>query len=205
MASRSSDGLPCGRVLDLLEQHLDGELDEAVDAGITAHTEICRDCTAELDLAVEIRREFARLPRFDAPLDLISRAREAQPEVRLYSGAVPNPSRIHRPWAAVLAAAAAVAIAASVVLLRPEPPPERPTADSAAIVRTQTEAKLAFALIADAARRAEDELMEGALKERVLGAAVKGISRSFEFANRSDREREASPIPHPTPKQGGIT
>jgi len=205
MASQSSDGLTCGRVLDLLEQHLDGELNEAVEAEITAHTDHCSDCAAELDLALNIRREFERLPRFDTPLDLIARARERTPEAHLRSGAVPSGSTIHRPWAAVLAAAAAVAIAASVVLLRPDPPPEPPTADPVAVDRTQTEAKLAFALIADATRRAEHELMEGVLKERVLGVAVKGISRSFEFANRPDREREASPIPHPTPKEGGIT
>ena len=53
-------------------------------------------------------------------------------------------------------------------------------------------------------RRAEDELMEGVLKERVLGTAVRGISRSVEFANRSGHEQEVSPIPNPTPKQGGM-
>lgn len=205
MAPQSSDGLPCKRVLELLEEHVDGELDGAVDAEITAHTGHCHECAAELDLAMEIRREFSRLPQFDMPLDLIARAREAGPEVHPRSVAVPTGSRIHRPWAAVLAAAAAVAIAASVVLLRPDPQPQQPTADAAAINRTEIEARLAFALIADATRRAEDELMEGVLKERVLGAAVKGISRSFEFANRSNLEREASPIPHPTPTQGGIT
>jgi hypothetical protein len=204
MAPQWSDRLTCGQVLDLLDRHVDGELDGAVAALVTAHTERCRDCAAELDFVAEIRREFDRLPRFDAPSEVIAHAREAGPETHLGSAAVSMGSRMHRRSVALLAAAAVVAIAASIVLLRPETPPEQPAVDTASIDRTRTEARLALALIADATRRAEDELMEGVLKERVLGTAVRGISRSFEFANRSDREPAASPIPHPTPRQGGM-
>jgi len=113
-------------------------------------------------------------------------------------------SRYSKRSFAALAAAAVVAIATSAVLLLPDSPPEQTALDSASIDRSHTEARLAFALIADATRRAEDELMEGVLKERVLGTAVRGISRSFEFANRSGHEQEVSPIPNPTPKQGGM-
>ncbi len=204
MAPQSSDGITCRQVLDLLDPYVDGELDETVVTGITAHTDHCKNCAAELDLASEIRREFDRLPQFDTPIDLIVRAGEARPEVHLGSATVPIGWRIHRRLVAALTAAAVIAVAASVVLLRPEAPPEQPAVDSASADRTQTEAKLAFALIANATRRAENELMDGVLKERVLGRAVRGISRSFEFAIGSAQQPLASPIPDPTPKQGGM-
>ena len=204
MAPQPPENLMCGQVLELLEQYVDGELTEAVATGVTAHTEHCQRCASELDLAAEIRRELDRLPRFDAPIGVVAAARNAGPEAHGLSAFGPTGPRIYRRSFAALAAAAVVAIATSAVLLLPDPSPEQPPDDSASIDRTHTEARLAFALIADATRRAEDELMEGVLKERVLGTAVRGISRSFEFANRSGHEREASPIPNPTPKQGGM-
>jgi len=204
MAPQPPEKLMCGQVLELLEQYVDGELTEAVAAGVTAHTEHCQQCASELDFAAEIRRELHRLPRFDAPIGVVAAARNAGPEAHGLSAFGSTGPRIHRRSFAALAAAAVVAIATSAVLLLPDSPPEQTAHDSASIDRSHTEARLAFALIADATRRAEDELMEGVLKERVLGKAVRGISRSFEFANRSGHEQEVSPIPNPTPKQGGM-
>ncbi len=205
MAPPQRHALSCEQVLDLLELFLDGELTQDIAAQVTTHIEMCHGCKAEIDFADEIRRELSRLPRFDAPHAVVAKARDAEPKThRRFANRFMGPA-LHRHAAAALAAAAVVALGTAIVLLSPRTTPDPSNADAVAIERATTEAELAFALIADATRRAEDELMGGILKERVLGTAVRGISRSFEFSRRQGRQPAASPVPDPTPKQGGMT
>jgi hypothetical protein len=106
---------------------------------------------------------------------------------------------------ATLAAAAVVALAAAGVLLIGKGPGGEPTPDQIQAARASAEAKLAFALIADATQRAEDELIDGVLKERVLATAVRGLSRSFRFAV-GDADVSATQIhQEPTPKGGEVS
>jgi anti-sigma factor RsiW len=205
MAPPKPDELACAQVQDLLERHLDGELTPEFATRVEGHLARCEACSSDHELATEIREELGRMPQFDAPETIMTAARLQS------SDATPPPpsSRtrrpvLQRPAIAALAMAAVAALGVAAVLLLPGT--TRPPADDAGTIdQASTEAMLAFALIADATRRAEDELMEGVLKERVLGTAVRGLSRTLQITGGRGLQPQPSPIQEPTPKQGGLT
>lgn len=180
MAPHECDGVDCSRALALIEERLDGQLSDALEADLTAHLERCVTCRAEHELAEQIHREMSVLPKFDTPLRVMEAARRSLDD-RIGTPHPPSWIGRRRPaWTAAVAAAVAVAavLVISVRLHRPaEPSP-------AEVARATAEARLAFALIADATQRAEHELRDGVLRDRVLATAARGLSRSFRLRSR---------------------
>ena len=71
--SQRVDGLSCENVLVRLEPLIDGEFSVDEAAAISAHIEICANCSEELILAKRIRAELRGLPELDTP-DRVLRA-----------------------------------------------------------------------------------------------------------------------------------
>jgi hypothetical protein len=94
-------------------------------------------------------------------------------------------ANLRLPIRAVLAAAAVAAVAAAVVLLRPDQPGHSPQAPAAEVALATAEARLAFALVADATNTARRELRDGVLRDRVIATAARGVSRSLRLDSRS--------------------
>ena len=202
MALPPRKSLSCVEVNELIEQHVDGDLPEATVAVVADHLARCTSCAAEADLAAAISHELSRIPQFDVPDALLSTVhRQVAPDRQ------PEPTnfrRFHHRPAAMLAAAAVVVLVAGVVLVGSRPPRD-PQPTEAGVDRATDEARLAFALVAHATRRAEAEVMEGVLRERVLASAVKGLSRSLQFAVGNALEPPTEPEPKPSPERGGLT
>lgn len=202
MSPHQRDGLDCSSALELMEARLDGPSTARPSAELAAHLERCASCRAELELAETVRREMGRLPCFDTPDRVIEAARRQIGE----PGAAPRaaaPSRWRRPAWTALAAAAIAAMAVTAVIVGPERSrqAQRPSDDE--IARAAAEARLAFALIADATERAEQELRDSVLRDRVLATAVRGVSRSFRL--RSTLSQPPDLDPTPTTHGGGST
>lgn len=202
MPRRRRSGLDCRSAIALIEAHLDGSPSAPPSAELAAHLERCASCRAELELAETIARETSRLPQFDTPNRVIEAARRriAGPEAPPRAA---EPSRRRPPAWAALAAAALAAIAITAVLTGPERPPEPSRASDAEVARATAEARLAFALIADATERAEHELRDSVLRDRVLATAVRGVSRSFRLRSTLSQAPDLGPTPTTPP--GGST
>jgi predicted anti-sigma-YlaC factor YlaD len=203
MAPPLSKPVSCAEVDELVEPYLDGELSDGLQASIQQHLQGCADCSSEVELAATIRRELHELPQFELSDRTVAAIRE--------TAGVQAHGLVRAGWLArnrsaltVLAAAAVVAIAAAGVLLVGSGPQPKAPAEQAEVDRATAEARLAFALIADATRRAEGELVDGVLRERVLATAVRGISRSFRLSTGGVSETPPPPDHQPTPEKGGL-
>jgi anti-sigma factor RsiW len=190
------------RAVALIEEHLDGRLSDALEVDLAAHLDRCDACRAELELADRIHREMSALPKFDTPPHVIAAARrriDDNIETRL----APSWIGRRRPvWTAAVAAAV-TALAVTAVLLVSGRPHQAPEPSPVEVAQATTDARLAFALIADATQRAEHELRDSVLRDRVLATAVRGISRSFRL--RSQIGTSPSSEPTPTNHAGGST
>jgi anti-sigma factor (TIGR02949 family) len=196
--------ISCSRAKDLIEAYLDGDLPADASASVARHLDGCPECARQRELAAAVREELKRLPQFDLSPGRLDAIR--------HRVAGPGPQSLEWPrfrgnrrGAAVLAAAAVACLALAAVLLdtpgsRIEPSPDQVRAD-----RASAEARLAFALIADATRRAEGELIDGVFHERVLATAVRGLSRTIRFSNGGAAETAPPPDREPTPDEGGMT
>jgi len=202
MAPRPLDALICSEVCPLIEEHLDGELSAELESRVTAHLDRCDDCSAELERARHIRNELRQLPQFDAPRSVIDAAIGTVSTTKTGPLTSTRRSRVSGPAFAALAAAV-IAFGVAAVLLTPGrlrlPPTESDSAN-----RASAEAKLAFALIADATRRGERELMDSALTERVLGTAIRSITRTIRITTDGGVQPIASPTKKPKLKQRGL-
>lgn len=202
MTWRRRDRLDCPSALALIESHLEEGSSASPSDELAAHLERCESCRAELELAEALRTEMGRLPRFDTPDRVIEAARRTiGRDARPSRPATPGRWRL-RPRTALAAAAVAI-MAVTAMLVGPERPRETQRASESEIAQATAEARLAFALIADATERAELELRDSVLRDRVIATAVRGVSKSFRL--RSTLGRPSDQDPTPTTHGGGST
>lgn len=194
MAPRNGSDPACIRARLLIDGHLDGDLTGASATELSAHINRCESCRQELELAETIRRELSSLPHFDPPARVVEAARQ-RIERRRVAFERPGWRGQHRPAWAALAAAAAVIFAVALALLVLDRSENREAVAESEVARATAEARLAFALIADATERAEHELRASVLRERVLATAVRGVSRSFRLRSRMSPSPDAQPTP----------
>jgi len=192
----------CSAVGRLLERYVDGELSPPQATEVEGHVAACPDCASALELARKIHLELGRLPQFDTPEPVIHKVLteiDAIPTIRVHSS--------RRVPMAALAAAALVALTTAAILLTPRPQgPQGPQEQYAAEpAEAAEEARLAFALIADATRRAGGELRSGVIQDRLLATAMRSLSRSLRFTTGINRPTPSRPNPQPSPTQGGMT
>jgi anti-sigma factor RsiW len=202
MVRRDRDAHGCARALVLIDEHLDGRLSDAAKAELAAHIRECGSCLAELKLATTIHHELAALPRFDTPPHIVAAARRTV-GTRADKASLPAWFGRSRPIFAAAAAAAVIGVAITVLLMTSLHLHQAPARPDPEVARATAEARLAFALIADATRRAEHELREGVMRDRVLARAVRGVSRSFGLVS-SPAQIQLVP-PTPTSHPGGST
>ena len=186
--------LRCDEALDLLEPHLDGDLTPEESARLRRHLEGCAACAAELALAGQVQAGLRALPQPDCPPELIARVLEAgRGEV------VPFPSRVRtfRNRFAAAAAVAALAVGGGALFVHSQQLQQRAEARQAQQVAEATrEARLAFAYIGKATRKAGLDVRDEVLQKRLLVPAAQTLSRlSNDFPK--DVPNEASPAGEP--------
>jgi len=168
-------GLPCDEALDLLEPHLDGDLTPEESERLRRHLEGCAACAAELALARQVQAGLRALPQPDCPPQLIARVVEAgRGEV------VPFPSRVRalRNRFAAAAAVAALAVGGWALFLHSQLLQQRAEARQARQVAEATrEARLAFAYIGKATRKAGLDVRDEVLQKRLVLPAAQTLSR----------------------------
>jgi anti-sigma factor RsiW len=201
MAPREGKDAACTKARSLIEDHLDDNLTGASTTELSAHIERCESCRRELELAEAIHRELTGLPHFDLPARALDRVRQRIDRRRIPVRARERFGR--RPTWAALAAAAAAMLAVTLALLVPDRSDDRAAVTDPEVARATVEARLAFALIADATERAEQELRAKVLRERVLATAFRGVSRSFRLRSKTSPSHNVQPTSGP--ESGGST
>ena len=191
---RTDEPLRCDEALDLLEPFLDGELTPEEDERLRRHLAGCAACAAELAFSRRVQAGLRALPQPDCPPELLARVLEAgRGEV------VPFPARartIHQRFAAA-AAVAALAVGGGALFLHSQQLQQRAEARQAQQVAEATrEARLAFAYIGKATRKAGLDVRDEVLQKRLVLPAAQALSRlSNDFPN--DVPNEASPAGEP--------
>lgn len=147
---RPETPLPCEEALDLLEEHLDGELTPDGEARLRAHLDGCRSCAAELALAHRIRTEL--------------RAMRPQPATVL---PFRRPQTSRRPMRILLAAAMLVLTIGGALYL--EQTRVQPTASPSPeeVARATAEARFALAYVGKVSRHTGLDLRDGILHRRM--------------------------------------
>ncbi len=187
----------CSGVEELLEAHLDGDLEAPERQRVERHLEGCTACRRQLELAGVVRDELRALPSFDTPPAVIESVLEtARAEERAAGGR--NPARVAGPWswwtsgrlvgAGLLAAAALAAAvfvpwqrsgsAASVVATAASPAESEvaePPFDEARVRQAAAEARLALAYVSRASRRTGRELRDELIVEGAAAPAAVGF------------------------------
>lgn len=186
--------LACERALRLIEEHLDAGPGLPPTADLAAHLASCPSCRAELELGQALRAELAMLPHFDTPAHVIDAARR---RAGATDDGAPTSGRLRlRPVGrAAVAAASLAAVAVAVALMLPRHRPEPDPTPGADVARATAEARLAFALIADATARTEQELRSGVLRDRVLAVAIRGVASAITLRSRPAPDSALDPTP----------
>lgn len=193
----------CTRALSLIDEQVDGELTPDSEQQLAAHLDRCERCRAELELSKAIRGELRSMPQFDTPERVVAAAKRRIRTRSSRIAAARMPGHVHRRVWAGLAAAAVVLCALAAVLVVPLPHRQVSKPSGAEIARATAEARLAFALIADATERAEHELRDSVLRDRILASAVRGVSKSFRLRSSGRPILDAQPTPND--ERGGST
>ncbi len=181
------EALPCTRVLEQLEAHVDGDLAAPAVAAIEAHLEGCPTCAAEHDLALAVRRQLRALPELDAPpAVLLEVSREAEHSA---SFAPLRGARFRKPvrslrrlaWSAAAAAAfAALVIGGGLWRAGLQAPVVEPLpADPAAVAQATEEARYALAYLTRVHRRAGLKLRDDLFLDRVARPTARSLARSL--------------------------
>jgi hypothetical protein len=169
-------------VLDALEAYLD-HLDGSDGTGeglpamaaehlaaVSAHLEICPACARELALAGRIRAGLRALPV--AERGGTEGSTESSTEARRAA-----------PWAAwagvAVVAAAALGIAVAALVRTPAPAPQY---SAAAVARAETQARYAFARVAEISRRTGRELRDDVLTRRVAAPTAAAVVHSLDLS-----------------------
>ncbi len=184
-----ADRMRCPDVDDQLEALIDGDLDPEPAARVEAHVEGCERCRAERRRAEEVRAALRGMPAFDPPPSVA-----AAVEAAVADGAAarrPALARVRTRWALAAAAAAVLALT-----LGPQPRPRQPSPTSAEARRAADDTRLALAVLAGVARRAEDRV-RGRVLEGAVGTAVQGVSRSLRWVGET-----GGPEPETAPSSG---
>jgi anti-sigma factor RsiW len=82
--SRRGDEVDCAEVARILQQHLDGELDEESARAVSRHLEACLRCGMEASTYRELKRQLARARR-PPDAEAIARLREFADELTVHS------------------------------------------------------------------------------------------------------------------------
>lgn len=199
MPGRMPETASCSAILDLLEAHVDGELDRSTSGALESHVATCAACRLELDRARRIALALRGLPELDPP-PAIQRA------VVHRTG---DPRRIgrapHRRWPGVLPLAAglvAVAIGLTLWTLSgravtiESPPAEarsedaQPTAEE--IAKATLQVRLALKRVGESQRRASLAAL-GVVGREVERAATRGLRRPS-----GQRTPDSAPLPVPS-------
>jgi anti-sigma factor RsiW len=193
--------MTCDEALAVLEPYVDARLaamaggedgaalDGAARSRFEAHLESCPACAEELALAWEIARELRALPHLDCPPQVMARVRQtigSRPvearrggALRRWMATLSSPALL-RP---VLAAAALVAFAGAALLIhdldRPPRQPPPPAVSAEALARATAEARLAFAYVGRAGRRAASDLRDDVLERHLVTPVARTLRGAF--------------------------
>lgn len=182
-------GLPCDEALDLLEPHLDGDLTPEESARLRRHLEGCAACAAELALAGRVQAGLRALPQPDCPPELLARVLETgRGEVVAFPARV----RTFRNRFAAAAAVAALAVGGGSLFLHLQQRAETRQAQAAQVAEATREARLAFAYIGKATRKAGLDVRDEVLQKRLVAPAAQALSRLS-----NDLPNPASPAGEP--------
>lgn len=181
--SRHPEQTDCGEVRAGLDAFVDGDLGVEETVRFERHLEGCPSCREELEMARAVKRELAALPQLDAPHRVVQEVlatarREGRRQGARWS--FPRPAPV-----LALAAAVALAIALSLIWRQGEiwrgAAPEIVETTSPAdpeVQRAADEARLAFAYMSRATRRAGLEIRDGVIVERFVRPTVERFRTS---------------------------
>lgn len=175
-------GIECEAAVELLEELLDGELEEERERALSRHLSACPECAGEFALATTLRRELRALPEIDAPAALIDQVleqtqgrAEKAPKTRTWTslrrgleGLLPRPAR----WAAATLVAAALAL---LVWLPRSPVVGPEPASDPELARAILEARFALAYLGELGRGTGRELRDEVLRDRLVVPAVRSV------------------------------
>jgi len=174
--SQHAESDRCAHVLDLLEAWIDGDLDDAEAAAVTAHVKQCESCQAERQLAEAVVAELRALPEFDVPERVLQAVRKkTRPTFAEKLGEFVEPFK-PRPVPALAAVAAVVVM---VLVLSPWRRTPEPQYTDQEVARAVAETKLALAYVGSVSQRAELRIKERVLKEGAAAQTVSGVRRSL--------------------------
>jgi anti-sigma factor RsiW len=170
----------CEQVLPLLEDLLDEELASEMSRAFEAHLAVCQDCAAELSLAQSVRQQLHSLPELDAPERVLSsvleQTRKAPLKARCHqalANLVRQPARL---GAALAVALLLISSGLTLTLLRSGAPADH---DPARIAKASDEARYALSLLADASRRAGNNLHQDVLTDRLAAPLLSGLQNTM--------------------------
>jgi len=166
MVWRRLEELGCDAVQERLEALVEGDLGPAEREVVESHCRLCAACGLERVRAEALRSALRDLPVLDPPSELLDRVRQA--------AAAEARFRWRPEWsAAAVAVAAAMLLAVGVALMRPAvglvPGPQ--------VHRARAEARYAFAVVADACRRAGTLTRREVVLKRIVTPSAGALHR----------------------------
>jgi anti-sigma factor (TIGR02949 family) len=177
--SRQPDELMCSTVLDRIEAFVDEELAPDEAAAITQHLARCASCSREVNLAESVAVELRSLPSLQAP-EVLSRNVRAATAGAWARRMVDFLSVVHaRPMMSAGVSLVVLAVLVGGALWRHE---MRPSPTDEAVARATAEARLAFAYVGVASRKAAGDLRKELFRDRVVAPTMRGLSLSLQRA-----------------------